>query len=182
MRSPSAPILVALFAPFCCPSSLHASSLKISVGTQTPSIEADYTTTHLSLNELANEEVTINFAFDPGVTDVESAEIFTNLNRRAFATHAGPDGVEEGIKPPPGNSIKAGDDGHYYRAYPMEPSGGAFKFALKASICGAYRVTARYRKKGDAAGTYRWYSDEKKCERHPRAVRRHPAPSPCGPR
>jgi glycosidase len=103
----------------------------------------------------------INFAFDPGATDVESAEIFTNLNRRTFAIHPGAGGVEEGIQPPPGNAIKAGDDGHYFRAYPMELSGKIFKLALNASLCGAYRATARYRKKGDPTGTYRWYGDEK---------------------
>jgi hypothetical protein len=154
-------MLVAVCLLLGHPPSIHASSLKVSIGTHAPSLEADYTTTHISLNELASEKATIDFVFDPAVADVEGAEIFTNLNRRTFATHQGPDGVEEGIKPPPGNDIKAGDEGHYYRAYPMMPLGNSFKLTLEASACGAYRVTARFRRKGDPAGTYRWYGEEK---------------------
>jgi hypothetical protein len=142
-----------------------ASSLQITSGVsaQCPSgVEADYTTSHLFIDELANESVPITVCFDPQTTGVESAEVFTNLNRRDKAA-SDPDrrGVEEGIEPPPGNEVVAGDDRHYYKAYPMLVVANGYRLVLSASRCGAYRLTARYRLKTDPLGTYHWYGDER---------------------
>ena len=94
----------------------EASSLKISTGSaqRLPAeVEADYSTSHTYVDEVAATQIPITVFFDPQTAGVESAEVFTNLNRRAFATHLTSTGVEEGINPPPGNSIAANDDTHY---------------------------------------------------------------------
>jgi outer membrane protein assembly factor BamB len=141
-----------------------ASTLRVSPGSAQRAaneVEADYTTSHVLISEKARESVSITIFFDPQVTGVESAEVFTNLNRRDWAT-ATPNGggVEEGISPPSGNSIAAGDDRHYYKAYPMNPVPGGYLLTLPISKTGAYRLTARYRLTSDPPGAFRWYGSE----------------------
>jgi hypothetical protein len=141
----------------------EASSLKISTGSTqrlSTEVEADYSTSHIYVDEVAGTQIPITVFFDPQTTGVQSAEVFTNLNRRAFATHSTGTGVEEGINPPPGNGIAANDDTHYYKAYPMTLVSAGYQLTLTANKCGAYRLTARYRLTGDAPGTYHWYSGE----------------------
>src|SRR4051795_2183894 len=141
-----------------------ASTLRVSAGSAQRTaneVEADYTTSHVLISETARESVPITIFFDPQVTGVESAEVFTNLDRRAWAT-ADPNGngVEEGISPPSGNSIAAGDDRHYYKAYPMKSVPGGYLLTLPISKTGAYRLTARYRLTSDPLGAFRWYGSE----------------------
>lgn len=145
------------------PGSASASSLRISAGSSrrvAAEQEADYSTTHVFVDEVAGTSVPITIFFDPQVLNVQAAEIYTNLNRRDRATLRSGLGVEEGINPPPGNTIAAGDDSHYYKAYAMPPVSGGYQITLTATKCGVYRLTARYRLNGDAAGTYRWYGSE----------------------
>jgi hypothetical protein len=141
-----------------------ASSLRISLGSTrltNVEVEADYTTTHVYIDEVAHQTQPITVFFDPQMLGVESAEVFTNLNRRERATlDANSDGIEDGIMPPPGNSIAVGDDSNYYKAYRMTAVSGGYLLTLVASKCGAYRLTARFRLSSDAAGKYRWYGDE----------------------
>jgi glycosidase len=140
-----------------------ASSLRISAGASrrlANEVEADYATSHFYINEVAGNTVPITIFFDPQTTGVQSAEVYTNLNRRSLATVRIGTGEEEGINPPPGNSITAGDDRHYYKAFPMTLVQGGYQITLTANKCGAYRLTARYRLNGDAPGTYRWYGTE----------------------
>src|SRR2546423_1305824 len=96
---------------------VEAATLKISASSSTRSgseIEANYTTTHLFVDEIAGATIPITIFFDPGTTGVESAEVFTNLNRRdRAALDANGDGIEDGILPPSGNNIPAGDDNNY---------------------------------------------------------------------
>ena len=143
---------------------MRASSLRISSGSAqrlAAEVEADYTTSHLFIDEVAGESVPITVFFDPQVLNVESAEVFTNLNRRDRAVKdADGDGVEDGIKPPPGDSVAAGDDRHYYQAHAMRNVAGGFQVTLTATKCGAYRLTARYRLNGDPPGMHRWYGSE----------------------
>ncbi len=85
-----------------------ASTLRVSAGSaqRAPNeVEADYTTSHVLISETAHQSVPITIFFDPQVTGVEAAEVFTNLDRRDWVT-ADPNGngVEEGISPPSGNS------------------------------------------------------------------------------
>jgi len=143
--------------------SVYAANLKISPNSSVRAageVEANYTTTHLFIDETASESVPITVFFDPGTTGVESAEIFTNLNRRDKANgDADGDGIEDGIVFPNGNNIPAGNDNHYFKVYTMSLTTGGYIVTINANKTGAYRLTARYRLNGDAPGTYRWYSD-----------------------
>ena len=142
----------------------QGSSLRISPASANRSIgevEADYGTSHLFINELAHEAVPITLFFDPHVSNVAEADVFTNLDRRDFATvMVDAESVEEGISPPPGNTIAAGDERHYYHAVRMQQAPGGYQVTLSASKTGAYRLTARYRLANDPAGVWHWYNDE----------------------
>jgi len=123
--------------------------------------EADYTTSHVFINELANQTVPFTIFFDPQTMGVATAEVFTNLNRRDHAgLDANGDGIDDGIVPPDGNKISAGDDSNYYKAYTMQSTNGGYILTVLATKCGAYRLTARYRLNTDPAGVYHWYGAE----------------------
>ena len=68
------------------------------------------------------------------------------------------DGIEDGIVPPDGNTIVAGDDSNYYKAYTMAPTGtpGQYSLTLYAQKTGAYRLTGRYKVAGNT--NWVWYS------------------------
>jgi glycosidase len=153
-------ILAPLLATLpCVASSLHVSAgSKVRLPTE---VEADYTTSHVFINEVANEGVPFTIFLDPQTMGVATAEVFTNLNRRDHATmDANGDGIEDGIIPPDGNKIPADDDNNYYKAYTMQPTSGGYILTLQATKCGAYRLTARYRLNTDPPGVYHWYSSE----------------------
>src|SRR6266550_541829 len=90
----------------------QGSTFKVSLdsATRLPSeIEADYTVSHTTINELKQQKTLITFFFDPQVLGVESVEVFTNLNRREFAARdSNGDGVPDGILPPPATGSKRG--------------------------------------------------------------------------
>ena len=122
-------------------------------------LNADYTTTHLFVDEVAGDSRPITMLFSPNASNVVAAEIFSNLNRRDRATQdANGDGIEDGILPPDGNTIATGDDSHYYKAYAMSPSGqpGQYTLSLNAQKTGSYRLTARYQVSGNT--NWIWYS------------------------
>lgn len=123
---------------------------------------ANYTTSHVYINEVTGSTANFNIVFFPNDPQVDASTVqtFTNLNRREFATlkYVDLNGIwtEEGINPPNGDLI-GDNDLHYYRAHPM--SGDAtngFTRTLTASKTGAYRITARYRRIGES--TWRYYS------------------------
>ena len=123
-------------------------------------LNANYTTTHLFVDEVAGDSIPLTLLFSPNTaSNVVEADIFSNLNRRDHATlDANGDGIEDGIVPPDGNTIATGDDNNYYKAYVMSPSGqpGQFSLALNAQKTGAYRLTARYKISGNT--NWIWYS------------------------
>ena len=123
-------------------------------------VEADYTASHVFVNEVAGDSVPFTIFFDPQTGGVETAEVFTNLNRRDRAgLDANGDGIEDGIKPPSGDTVVAGGataDANYYRAYTMTPVSGGYQLTLGAQKTGAYRLTARYRT--SAAGPWIYYT------------------------
>jgi glycosidase len=121
-------------------------------------ISADYTTTHLFVDEVAGDSVPLTIVFSPNTTNVIEADVFSNLNRRDRATlDANGDGVEDGVLPPDGNLIATGDDNNYYKAYAMTPLGnGQYSLTLLATNCGAYRLTARFKLAG--LTNWNWYS------------------------
>ncbi len=122
------------------------------------SVNADYTTTHVFVNELNNDFVPLTLLFAPNGGTVTNVEIFSNVNRRDRATQdANSDGIEDGIIAPDGNNLAAGDDNNYYKAYAMtNVGGGNFSLTLNASKTGAYRLTARFKIVGNT--NWFWYS------------------------
>jgi glycosidase len=122
-------------------------------------LNADYTTTHTFVDELAGDSNPLNIVFSPNASNLTAVEVFSNMNRRDRASvDANVDGIEDGIVPPDGNNIVAGDDSNYYKAYAMAPTGQAGQYALtlNAQKTGAYRLTARYKVSGNT--NWFWYS------------------------
>jgi hypothetical protein len=122
-------------------------------------VNADYTTAHLFVDEVAGDSIPVNVLFSPNASNVVAADVFSNLNRRNRATaDANGDGIEDGILPPDGNAITTGDDSHYFKAYAMTPAGppGQYALTLHATNTGAYRLTARYKISGNT--NWLWYS------------------------
>jgi Alpha amylase, catalytic domain len=122
-------------------------------------INADYTTEHLFVDELAGDSIPVTVLFSPNASNVVEADVFSNLNRRNRATmDANGDGIEDGILPPDGNTIATGDDNNYYKACAMSPTGtpGQYTLTLYATNTGAYRLTARYKVSGNT--NWFWYS------------------------
>ncbi len=122
-------------------------------------INADYGMTHVFVNEVSNDAVPLAILFSPNVPNVVEADVFSNLNRRDYATNdANGDGIEDGILPPDGNTIATGDTNNYYEAYPMSPTGtpGQYSLTLFARKTGVYRLTTRWKVSGSA--NWYWYS------------------------
>ena len=121
-------------------------------------LNADYTTSHLFVDEVAGDAVPVTISFQPNVPSIIAVEAFSNLNRRDRAgLDANGDGIEDGIVAPDGNLLTTNDLNHYYRAYPMSSSGGTtYTLTLQATQCGAYRLTARYKVSGST--NWVWYS------------------------
>ena len=125
-------------------------------------VNADYTTTHVFVDELNNDAVPLTLLFTPNGGMVTYVEIFSNLNRRDRATllytnSTYPNGMESGIVTPDGGAIVAGDDSNYYKAYTMTNTGGGnYALTLNATKTGAYRLTARFKVVGSP--TWNWYS------------------------
>jgi hypothetical protein len=121
-------------------------------------VNADYTTTHVFVNELNNDATPLTLLFTPNGDTVTNVEIFSNVNRRDHATlDANGDGIEDGIVTPDGNFILAGDDSSYYKAYAMTNLGGGnYSLTLNATKTGAYRLTARFKVVGNT--NWNWYS------------------------
>ena len=119
-------------------------------------LNANYTTTHVFVDEVAGDSVPMNISFRPNAAFLTDIEIFTNLNRRDRATQdADNDGVEDGIKPPSGDLVIAGSEAHYFKAYTMgDAGGGLFTNTLLATKTGSYRLTGRYKVQGNTNWIY----------------------------
>jgi len=120
-------------------------------------LNADYTSTHVFVDENTGDAIPLTIFFSPNAPSVTTAEVFSNLNRRERAAQdANGDGIEDGIVPPDGNAISAGDDNNYYKAYAMSSTGTNYTLTLNAQKTGAYRLTARYKVTGST--NWIWYS------------------------
>ncbi|MDD3603714.1 MAG: alpha-amylase family glycosyl hydrolase [Kiritimatiellae bacterium] len=111
--------------------------------------DANYGMRRFFINELANEsrEITVILQPNAGVGNtVSDVELFSNLNRRDFATlDEDPDSV----------TVTSGTN--YYRAWPMtDIGGGKYRVTVPVNKCGAYRINARYKING---GDYVYYTD-----------------------
>lgn len=120
---------------------------------------ANYTTSKLFVDEIAGDSIPLNIEFKPGQSNVTQFEIYTNLNRRDRAdVDANADSYPDGVTGPDGNTISAGDDSNYYKAYTMSSAGGgAYTLTLNAQKTGAYRLTARWKVSGDP--NWRWFTN-----------------------
>jgi hypothetical protein len=122
-------------------------------------INADYGSTHVFVNELSDDAVPLTILFSPNASNVVEADVFSDLNRRDYATRdANGDGIEDGIVPPDGNTIATGDTNNYYEAYAMLPTGtpGQYALTLQAQKTGDYRLTARFKVADNT--NWNWYS------------------------
>ncbi len=129
-------------------------------------MNAEYTTEHLFVNEVAGDAIPVTVLFSPNTNNVVEADVYSDLNRRNYVTtptlDAGGNATEEGIYPPNGNNIATGDDTHYYKAYAMtNMGGGQYALTLDTTNCGAYRLTARYRVSGNP--NWLWYGLRDHC-------------------
>ncbi|HEY3762891.1 MAG TPA: hypothetical protein VGN23_14190 [Verrucomicrobiae bacterium] len=123
-------------------------------------MNADYTTEHLFVDEVAGDSIPVTILFSPNTNNIVEADVYTDLNRRSHVTQlytnsTYPNGMEEGIVPLDGNTLATGDDTHYYRAWQMSATStpGQYSLTINATNCGAYRVTARYK----VAGNTNWF-------------------------
>lgn len=122
-------------------------------------LNADYETTHVFVDEVAGTTVPLTVVFQPNAANLTKVEAFSNLNNRDRATNdANGDGIPDGILPPDGNSVVAGNDVNYYTAYTMTNMGnGTYQITLNAAKTGAYRLTARYQVAGNT--NWVWYGN-----------------------
>lgn len=130
----------------------------------TGTLNADYTTSKLYVDEIAGDNIPVTLVLQTGATNAVEAEIWGNLNNRdRAALDANGDGIPDGIVPPPAPDEKPQDyvsgaypvDG-YFQAVPMTPTGGGnYTLTIPATKTGAYRLSVRYRVGGDPV--WRWY-------------------------
>ena len=79
---------IQLFILLMTPALIFGASLKVSPNSSTRAateVEGNYSTTHLYVDEAAGDSIPITIFFDPQMLGVETAEVFTNLNRRERA-------------------------------------------------------------------------------------------------
>ena len=149
------------------PFSFTLPPLAISTAT-TGTLNADYTTSKLYVDELAGDAVPITISFAPGV-QADEVELWTNLNNRDRAgADADADGIHDGILPPAAPETKpvgytSGPypSNGYFQAVPLTGSGGTYAATLTATKTGAYRLTGRYKIAGQ--NTWTWFSGRDHC-------------------
>jgi glycosidase len=144
-----------------------AASFTVTTST-TGTLNADYTTSKLYVDELAGDAVPITISFAPGV-QADEVELWTNLNNRDRAgLDADGDGIHDGILPPAAPETKpvgytSGPypSNGYFQAVPLTGSGGTYATTLTATKTGAYRLTGRYKIAGQ--NTWTWFSGRDHC-------------------
>lgn len=181
MKSLRIPILAAVSAFLASAATAGAISLQISPNSTTAlpvgsgAVEADYSTSHLYVDEINGDSIPITIFFNPGTTGVDEAEVYTDLNNRDQVNNTsgngnvpnvmGSSGVPYGIIPPNGAYIVVGSSNCYYSAYQMQLVNGGYQITLSATATGAYRITARYHLTSDPAltgsgpNTWHYYGD-----------------------
>lgn len=119
-------------------------------------LNANYTTTHIFVDEVTGDAVPLTILFTPNAANLTQVEFFSNVNRRdRAAVDADSDGVEDGIRPPNGDLVVTGADTHYFKSYAMTNIGsGQYQYVINATKCGAYRLTARYKVSGNPNWIY----------------------------
>lgn len=145
---------------------IPASTVLVSTPT-TGTLNADYTTSKLYLDEAAAESIPVTVTLVPGNSNVTVAEVWTNLNRRERAAlDSDGDGIHDGIVPPAAPSAFPSTSSpypanSYFQAHRMTASGGNFTLTLNATKTGAYRLTARYW--NPSTNQWVWYGKRDHC-------------------
>jgi hypothetical protein len=127
--------------------------------TSTGTLNGNYTTTKVFIDEVAGTSVPVTVNFAPGEPNVNTAEIVTNLNQRDQVTvDKNGNGIEDGMEFNETETIIGSDSSYYYRSYPLSnPSLGTYTAILNANKTGAYRLTARWKVDGDT--NWRWFTN-----------------------
>jgi len=125
----------------------------------TGTLNGNYTTTKVFIDEIAGDSIPITITFEPGESATE-IEIVSNLNQRDYAQiDKNANDRDDGMEFNQTEGIIGTDLDHYYRKYsiignPIEP--GKYQLVLNAARTGAYRLTARWKVDGDA--NWRWFT------------------------
>ena len=107
---------------------------------------ADYASFHYYIDESAGQKDSIFVEFWPNEGNIQTVELFSNLNRRDKAT----------LYPPDASQITAGDPSTYFGAYTMQNAGnGRWTITMPVAKTGAYRMSCRYKVNGDP--NWRWF-------------------------
>ncbi|MBP7948821.1 MAG: hypothetical protein KA004_04130 [Verrucomicrobiales bacterium] len=126
----------------------------------TGTLNANYTTSKLFVDEIRGDSISMTVRFAPGDASLTEVEIVTNLNRRDFATaDRNANGIEDAMESNQTEGIIGSDDSCYYRKYAMTPTDppGMFVLVLPVQKTGAYRLTGRWKVAGDA--NWRWFTN-----------------------
>ena len=156
-------------SPFSFTVTIPVAPASFSITTSTTgTLNADYTTSKLYVDEVAGDSLPITISFAPGV-QANEVELWTNLNNRDRAgLDADGDGIHDGILPPAAPETKpvgytSGPypSNGYFQAVPLTGSGGTYAATLTATKTGAYRLTGRYKIAGQ--NTWTWFSGRDHC-------------------
>ena len=155
----------------CATGFAHAvGTLSVSTPGYAANRSAEYTISHVYIDEVAGTTAPITFRFTPGVANVIDVELWTNVNRRDLAnSDKNADGYPDGVVPINGNTVSdSGADtdpvtGHYFAPLNMaDAGGGAWEIVVPVAKTGSYRVSARFRT-SDSPGTWQWYGLRDHC-------------------
>lgn len=156
--------------PLSCGLVHAAGTLTVSTPGYPPNRSAEYTISHVYLDEVAGTTVPVTFRFTPGLANVTDVELWTNANRRDLANvDKDANGYPDGVVPPDGNMItdSAADTdpvtGHYFAPLNMiDAGGGTWEITVPVAKTGAYRVSARF-KTSDSPASWQWYGLRDHC-------------------
>ena len=171
MNFPNPSIMRSLaLLPFCFGLADAAGTLTVSTPGYPANRSAEYTISHVYLDEVAGTTVPITFRFTPGTGNVTDVELWTNVNRRDLAnTDKDANGYPDGVVTPNGNMVSdsAADTdpvtGHYFAPLNMsDTGGGVWELTVPVAKTGAYRVSARF-KTSDNPGSWQWYGLRDHC-------------------
>ena len=133
---------------------------------------AEYTTTHLFIDEVAETTADVEIIYDLSqYTNITDVEIFSNVNRRELARiDKNQDGYADGIEPPDGSLITDSaedidpETGHYFIPINMAlDTNNIYRLDINLFKTGVYRLTARFKsndlieENGYNADQWIWY-------------------------
>ncbi len=122
-------------------------------------LNGNYTTTKLFVDEIAGDSQAVTFTFTPGEEATE-VELVTNLNQRDFATaDKNGNGIDDGMEFNQTEGIIGTGPDFYYQKHLLTPTGnpGEYAVVIPATKTGAYRASARWKVAGDPA--WRWFTN-----------------------